>query len=805
MGTVRAPTYSVAVLPPWLVDDPRVVHTEHLPGAEGDPVDWPVWAPEDLVRRARARGIEQPWRHQVVAAEALRSGRHVALSTGTASGKSLAYLLPMLEVTGDPGPPPFVGFVEELDEDHPRLPGVGAPLEPPEPVERPDLADLLQAARFRRTTALYLSPTKALAHDQLRNAWPLGPHGWRITALDGDSDTDERRFARDYATVVLTNPDMLHASLLPRHTAWASFLGGLRYVVVDEAHRYRGVFGAHVALVLRRLRRLCERYGASPTFICSSATAVDAAEAMGRLIGEPTDEILAITQDGSPRGSRDVVLWQPQDTTDSDVALLLGRFVADGQQTLAFVSSRRASEEVARRATAMARSHPISAYRGGYLPRERRAIETALQTGALRGVATTNALELGVDIAGVDAVVIGGYPGSVASLWQQAGRAGRRGTESAVVLVARNDPLDAYLLDHPEHLFGSPIEPTVLHPENPAILGPHLAAASQELPLTLADARWFGPTLPMLLDRLTDHGTLRRRTTGWYWPHLARAVDSISVRSSGGSPIEVIEEATGRILGTVDAATADRVAHPGAIYVHQGESWLVTDLDRDNGEAYAVAAAGDNDTIPLSESEVSIRSEHTSRPLGRGAVHRGVIDVHTQVVAFLRRNVATGQVVERVTLDLPPRTLRTQATWFTLPAAARPSRRTRAGAHAAEHVLLSLLAAVAGSDRSDVAGAFSVRHPDTAALTVFVYDTSPGGAGFAAAGYARAEQWLATALDRLDRCRCETGCPRCCVTAGCPTANDDVDRTAGLVLLRSWSKAAPAAHLTPPNIVAISS
>lgn len=805
MGSVIEPTYSVAVLPSWLVNDPRVVHTEHVPGAEGDPVDWPEWAPQDLVRRARTRGIEQPWRHQVEAAEALRSGRHVALSTGTASGKSLAYLLPIIEVTGDPGPPPFVGFVEDLDDDHPRLPGIGASLEPAEPVERPDLADLVQAARFRRTTALYLSPTKALAHDQLRNAWPLGPHGWRITALDGDSDTDERRFARDYGTVVLTNPDMLHASVLPHHAAWSSFLGGLRYVVVDEAHRYRGVFGAHVALVLRRLRRLCQRYGASPTFVCSSATAVDAAEAMGRLIGEPTDEIVAITQDGSPRGARRVVLWQPEDTTDADVALLLGRFVADGQQTLAFVTSRRASEQVARQATAMAGSRPISAYRGGYLPRERRAIEAALQTGALRGVATTNALELGVDIAGVDAVVIGGYPGSVASLWQQAGRAGRRGTESAVVLVARNDPLDAYLLDHPEHLFNSPVEPTVLHPENPAILGPHLAAASQELPLTLADARWFGPTLPLLLDRLTTHGTLRRRTTGWYWPHLARAVDSISVRSSGGAPIEVIEEATGRILGTVDSATADRVVHPGAIYVHQGESWLVTDLDREGSEAYAVATTGDHDTIPMSDSEVTISSEHTWRPLGRGAVHRGVIDVHTQVVAYLRRSVATGQVIERVALDLPRRTLRTQATWFTLPSVARSSRRRGAGAHAAEHVLLSLLSAVAGSDRSDVAGAFSVRHPDTESLTVFVYDTSPGGAGFAAAGYTRAERWLATALDRLDRCQCDAGCPRCCVTAGCPTANDDVDKTAGLVLLRAWAAPVPAAHLTPPNTVAMSS
>ncbi len=714
----------------------------------------------------------------------------MAISTGTASGKSLAYLLPILEVTAQPGLRPAPRIPAEAPLLHPRLPGMGDESIAADPdYQRPDLADLLQASRSRRTTALYLAPTKALAHDQLRNAWPLGPHGWGITALDGDSDTDERRFARDYATVVLTNPDMLHASMLPNHAAWASFLSGLRYVVVDEAHRYRGVFGAHVALVLRRLRRLCARYGASPTFLCSSATAIDAAEAMGRLIGEPADEIVAVDEDASPRVARDIVLWQPYESTDADVALLLGRFVAAGQQTLAFVTSRRASEQVARQATAMASFQAISAYRGGYLARERRALETALRTGALRGVATTNALELGVDIAGVDAVVIGGYPGSVASLWQQAGRAGRRGTDATVVLVARNDPLDAYLFDHPDQLFSSMVEPTVLHPENPAILGPHLGAAAQELPLAEADDRWFGPILPLLLDRLTTYGTLRRRPTGWYWPHLARAVDTISIRSTGGRPIEIIEESTGRILGTVDPVTADRVVHPGAIYLHQGEHWLVTELDGEAGEAYTTAASGEHDTIPVTESDISICADQQSHPIGGGAVHRGVVDVSTRVVAFLRRDLETGRIIERVPLDLEARTLRTQAVWFTLPPPPRRAVRVRGGAHGAEHALVSLLASVAGSDRSDVAGAFSARHPDTDAITVFIYDTAPGGAGFAAAGYDRAATWLAIALDRLAHCTCETGCPRCCITPGCPVANDDVDKAAALALLRSWVQA----------------
>lgn len=762
------------------------MHVEHLPGTDGAEVDWPSWVSEETRRRARAQGVELPWRHQSEAAEAFRAGRHVALSTGTASGKSLAYLLPIIEATEQVTvlPPPVV-----LDEDlpsRPPLPGLArAAGSPATPAERPDLSELVQASRSRRTTALYLAPTKALAHDQLRNAWPLGPHGWRITALDGDSDTDERRFARDYATVVLTNPDMLHASVLPNHAAWSSFLSGLRYVVVDESHRYRGVFGAHVALVLRRLRRVCARYGASPAFLCSSATSPDGAEAMARLIGEDPEQIVSITADASPRPGRDVVLWQPVDPVDDEVALLLGRLVSEGRQTLAFVTSRRAAEQVSRRATALAPGRPLAAYRAGYLARERRAIEEALRTGALRGVATTNALELGVDIAGVDAVVVGGYPGSAASLWQQAGRAGRRGTDATVVLVARNDPLDAYLFDHPTLLLSSAAEPTVLHPDNPAVLGPHLGAAAQELPLTDEDVRWFGPSLPRLLHRLTAHGTLRHRSTGWYWPHLSRAVDAISVRSSTGRPVEIIEEVTGRIVGTVDAAAAERVAHPGAVYLHQGEYWLIRELDTEAAEAWAVAAAGDVDTLPITESDVAICTDLLARDVGRGAVHRGIVDVRSRVVAYLRRDLESGTVLSREPLDLPARTLRTQAVWFTLPARRTP--RLRAGAHAAEHTLLSLLATVAGCDRGDVAGAFSAHHADTGATTVVVYDTSPGGAGFAAAGFQHAEQWLAAALDRLERCSCGAGCPRCCITAGCPTLNDDLDKPAAIAMLRSWT------------------
>ncbi len=731
---------------------------------------WPEWVPQEVREHLRAEGVGELWSHQSEAAEAAHRGQHVALATGTASGKTLSYLLPILAATGP-------------RESEPVLPGLGR-ARPSALTSRRRLA-----LTGTRTTALYLAPTKALAHDQVRVSEKYGPPGWRHATLDGDSTPEERRFAREFATYVLTNPDMLHRSVLPNHARWRSFLSGLAYVVVDEAHRYRGVLGAHVALVLRRLRRLCALYGSQPVFICASATTSDAGRAAGLLLGENPGSIAEITGDGSPRGARDVVFWQPVGGTDQEAAEILARCVDDGLQTVAFVRSRVGAERVARTAQTRVAAGAVSAYRAGYLPHERRELEKALQTGALRGVAATNALELGIDVTGLDAVIIAGFPGSIASVRQQAGRAGRRGGDSLVVIIASDDPLDAYLFDHPELLLDSPVEATVLHPENPAILGPHLGAAAQEAPLTEADARWFGASSVAIIHKLADHGTLRLRASGWFWCHPSRAVDAIDLRSSGGKPYDIVEPTTGRVLGSISADAVETTAHPGAVYVHQGEPWLVEELDRDEGEALVRPCHGHYVTQPLVDTSVKIVAEQLWRPLGAGEVHRGIVDVTRRVTGFLRRSESSGVVIGREALDLPARSVRTMATWFTLPAGPTgliPGGSGSGAAHAVEHVALALLPTVALNDAGDVAGFSSACHPDTGHLTVFVHDSQPGGSGFCAAGYVRGEAWLTAALSRLLGCPCEAGCPKCCVSFRCSTGNDNLDKAGAVSLLRAW-------------------
>ncbi|MFZ2259235.1 MAG: DEAD/DEAH box helicase, partial [Luteococcus japonicus] len=442
-------------VPDWLMGD-EVVHVHHREASAGRTADFPDWLPTAVLDSVQAQGIQRPWAHQRELAEHAFAGRHAAICTSTASGKTLAYLLPVMAATA-------------------VADGVlGIPVE-----------SVRARLVTRKHTALYLAPTKALAHDQLRSATELGPDGWKVTCLDGDSDQQERRFAREFASYVLTNPDMLHRSVLPNHSRWAGFLGSLRYVVIDEAHRYRGVFGAHVAAVIRRLRRLCAMYGAHPVFILASATASNAGEAGGRLIGEQSIEV--VDDDASPHAARDVVLWQPSDSPHGDAARVMANLVDEGKQVITFVASRTLAELIAVRAQdQVTGGGQIASYRSGYLAQDRRGIERALSGGRLRGVAATNALELGIDVAGMDAVVICGFPGTLAALWQQAGRAGRGVRDALVVLMAREDPLDVYLFSHPELLFDAPVEGTVLHPENPWILGPHLAAAAQEAALTSA-------------------------------------------------------------------------------------------------------------------------------------------------------------------------------------------------------------------------------------------------------------------------------------------------------------------------------
>lgn len=752
-------------IPGWMAGE-AICHVHSRGATKGIADEWPSWLPTAVEESIRAAGITAPWRHQREVAELAWSGRHVAIATPTASGKTLGYLLPVLAATcpgaSSAGQPPAIGSVSR------RTAGLRLGLD--------------------RPTALYLAPTKALAHDQWRVAKSLGPPGWEVGTLDGDSDAAERRFARDRASYVLTNPDMLHRAVLPNHARWASFLRGLRYVIVDEAHRARGVFGAHVANVLRRLRRLAAQYGSDPVFVLASATAVDAGVFGARLIGEP-DTLAVVDVDTSPHGGRDVALWRPQDTAPHDAAELMAGLVDDGAQVITFVPSRNQAELIALRAAdRVTTGRTVASYRAGFLAADRRGLEDALQTGRLAGVAATNALELGVDVSGMDAVLIVGVPGTLASLWQQAGRAGRGTRDALVVVLQGDDPRDAYLFDHPETIFESPVESIVVHPENPHVLGPHLAAAAQECVLTPADARWFGPDTERLADQLVASGLLRRRPAGWFWTHPQRAVDSIDLRSSEGRPLIIIEIGTGRVLGTIDPGAADRTVHPGAIYLHQGESWIVEEYLPDDLQALVRPANPGYFTQPKSISQARLLSVAEERPFGCGHVATGEIELTSQVIGYLRRDEITLEVWDETPLDLPEHTMRTRGVWFTLDPHVVADLgfspvRLAAAAHAAEHTAIGLLPLFAPCDRWDIGGVSTVLHPDTGTCTIIVHDGQSGGAGFAEEGFRRADDWIAATLDRLRTCECEGGCPRCVVSPKCGNANQFLDKAAAQRLL----------------------
>ncbi|AXK33640.1 DEAD/DEAH box helicase [Streptomyces armeniacus] len=745
----------------------RITHTEHVPPRIGRHAAWPDQIRPEVVSAVQAAGIDRPWEHQARTASYAVEGTSTVVATGTASGKSLAYLVPTLST----------------------------------------LLDGAEAPNGRGTTALYLAPTKALAADQRRAitelAAPLGT-SVRPAVFDGDTPFEEREWVRLFANYVLTNPDMLHRGLLPGHARWSSFLRALRYVVIDECHTYRGIFGSHVAQVLRRLRRLCARYGSDPVFLLASATSADPQEAASRLTGVP---VTAVTEDTSPRGELVFALWEPpltelagergapvRRTATAETAELLTDLAVQGTRTVAFVRSRRGAELISLiaqdRLAQIDRSLPgrVAAYRGGYLPEERRALERALHSGELLGLAATTALELGVDVSGLDAVLITGYPGTRASLWQQAGRAGRTGQGALAVLVARDDPLDTYLVHHPESLFRHPVESTVLDPDNPYVLAPHLCAAAAEIPLTEADSDLFGPECRGLLDQLGERGLLRRRGSSWYWTKRERAVDLTDIRGGGGKPVQVVEEGTGRLLGTVDAGAAHASVHEGAVHLHQGRTYVVNRLDLDDSVALVEESSPPWSTMARDTTSVSVIETETEIPWGEGRLHFGSVEVTNQVVSYLRRKLITGEVLGESKLDLPPRTLRTRAIWWTVTEdqldAARIGPEILAGAlHAAEHASIGLLPLFATCDRWDIGGVSIPLHPDTLLPTVFVYDGHPGGAGFAERGFRTAREWLTATREAIASCECESGCPSCIQSPKCGNGNDPLHKAGAIRLL----------------------
>ena len=835
--------------------DGRLVHLQRTPARPGHHGDWPEWADPDLVAAYRRIGVERPWTHQVAAAQSAHTGHHTVLATGTGSGKSLAAWLPALS-----------------DVLTAQSPG----------------ADSRISAHGRRPTTLYLSPTKALAADQAASLGRLigeleavqreagTPTGSlrtvRAGTCDGDTPLPERDWVRAHADVVLTNPDFLHFSLLPGHERWTRLLRGLRYVVVDECHAYRGILGAHVALVLRRLLRLVARLrprGPQPIVLCASATAAEPALTAARLIGAEPDDVVAVTDDGAPAGERTLALWQPalrdpwmlpapdvdpaQDSAraaepDSgdpgddpsarrsavvEAAELLVDLLSVGARALVFVRSRRSAEIVAERARhTLGLSLPeligtVSAYRGGYLPEERRALEADLRSGRLRALATTNALELGIDVTGLDAVLIAGWPGTRVSLGQQAGRAGRAGSRGLAVLIASDNPLDAYLVHHPEAVFAAP-EATVFDPANPYVLAPHLCAAASEAPLRAEDLALFGLSDDALLRELESRGALRRRPTGWFWNvNLpGRPQDLTSLRGDGPPEVPVVETDTGTVIGTVDGAAADSTVHEGAVYVHQGRVYVVEELADDVALVQQRAVVGYR-TRARSRSSVRIIAEREQQvwgwPVGGGdrlddvpepsaqtaddgreapgaaaiTWSFGSVEVTSQVTGYQRMALPGGEVVSQHALEMDEHVLPTAAVWWTIPqetceAAGLEPTDLPGALHAAEHASIGMLPLLATCDRWDIGGLSTAAHPQTGAPTVFVHDGHAGGAGFAERGYRAGREWLAATLAVIEGCGCASGCPSCVQSPKCGNNNEPLDKAGAAALLRLLLEAAPA-------------
>ncbi len=747
---------------PWYKG--QMVHVEKLPPrqARWGELERPLHPV--LEEALKARKTWPLYAHQAQAVNALRRGQNVVVATPAASGKSLCYHLPVIDaVFANP-----------------------------------------------RARALYLHPTKALSQDQLRSLRELlGPASrLRASIFDGDTPREERAAIKTRSHIVLTNPDMLHLGILPNHRTWSRFFQGLQYVVVDEAHIYRGVFGSHVANVLRRLRRVCRLYGSSPTFILASATIGNPGELAQMLTGLP---FTVVDQDGAPYGGKQFVLWNPplldeeasqRRSSNSEASLLFASLVRQGIRTVTFVRSRKLAELVclyAREELASSNSNlgaRISPYRASYLPEDRRRIEQALFNGELLGVVATNALELGIDVGDLDATVLTGYPGSIASAWQQAGRSGRRGEESLSVLVALDNPLDQYFMRHPEAFFGRPLERALVSPENRYILPSHLLCAAYESPLTEADAALFGPSALEHMAHLESEGLLRRQGSCWYIsPDVDYPAEGVNIRSTSPASYFVVDVSTGRVLETVEESSAYFQLHPGAVYLHQGESFLVEKLDPGSRVAHVRLADVPYYTQTRDVTDIRILSVREKKLAGGVGVYLGEVEVSTQVLGFKKRRPFTEEVIGEEPLDLPAQRFFTVALWFDIDQEVlehiRKERLDLAGGlHAAEHAAIGVLPLFALCDRNDIGGVSTPLHPDTGQPQIFIYDGHPGGIGIAKEGYRRIQDLWATTLRAIAECPCADGCPSCIQSPKCGNNNQPLDKQVAVAILSACSRAA---------------
>lgn len=738
-----------------LGEDGRLAHVSHQPARPARFANSIAPISPDILEALHHQRL---FTHQAEAIDLIHAGHSVVVATGTASGKSRCYQIPIAESAARPG---------------------------------------------NTGTALLLFPTKALAQDQLRafaaHKFPQVIPG----TYDGDSSPEQRSWVRSTANVVLTNPEMLHAGILPSHARWSTFLSRLDHVVIDELHVLRGVFGTHVSHVLRRLRRLCHHYGSDPKFIFTSATIGDPAKLASQLCGVPVTEV---SNDGSPRGERTIVMLNPpvideaqglRSSSNAEASSIGAELIRRGHRTIVFCRSRRGAElvssDISRRLPADEQDS-VRAYRAGYLANERRTIEHDLFEGSLKGVVATSALELGIDVGGLDACVLNGFPGTVASMWQQIGRAGRGQQRSAAVLVAGDDQLDQWIMAHPKELLDREPEQAVINTNNPFILGPHLACAAFEKPLAHDDDAYWGDALDegvrdlVLDDRLLLKPSGTGRPLGVYAGRV-RPSRGIGLRSGSADEVQIVRK-DGSIVGTVDAARACSVTHPGAIYLHQGKPYRVTDLDLDDRVATVELSDGEHYTQARTKVDITIASTDETQPFGPdGAeVCVGAVEVTSQVTGYQRREVRSRRILANETLDLPAQTLHTRAFWYVVPtniieAAGLEATQVPGALHAAEHAGIGMLPLFTICDRWDVGGVSTPWHSGAEGPTIFIYDAHPGGSGIAELGFAERHRHLRATRDAMAACGCTDGCPSCVQSPKCGNGNDPLDKHGAIALL----------------------
>jgi DEAD/DEAH box helicase domain-containing protein len=738
--------------------DQQIVYIQHIPphdaifGKLGKPLN-PL-----LQSRLESLGIASLYTHQAMAVNSALSGKNVMVATASASGKTLCYNIPVLE-----------SVVSE------------------------------KAGR-----ALYLFPTKALAQDQLRKlvelACPELINFGECATFDGDTPQEERAEIKKKARVVLTNPDMLHIGILPNHESWSKMLNQLRYVIIDEAHVYRGVFGSHVAQVLRRLRRLCRHYGSSPQFICCSATIANPGEHAEKLVGEYFE---VIEKDGSSHGGKSFIFWNPpivdkvksvRRSSNSEATTIFTELIRKNIRSLVFARTRKLAELICK----YTRDHlgyPLSdlikTYRAGYLAEDRRQIEQELFTGKLLGAVATTALELGIDIGDLEATVLTGYPGSISSTWQQAGRSGRSGEKSLSILIAQDNPLDQYFMNNPDFFFGKAFENALINLENINILKPHLLCAAWELPLSDSDEKYFGAAFPNVLPEVAKDGTIRKVRNRWYpSPRVSHPAQNVNIRSASDNHFALLDASHSyELLETIESSKAFFQVHPGAIYLHQGEAYFIKELDMEKRIAVATPSHEPYYTQTKELTEIKILKTKNEKGYLEAKVCFGEVEVTTTVMGFRKKKQFTEEVIGDEILDLPPQRFFTESLWFDLPQKTVDQIVSEhldfaGGLHAAEHAAIALLPLFALCDRNDIGGVSTAFHADTGKAQIFIYDAYPGGIGIAEKGFnIISELWSAT-LKTIENCPCQSGCPSCTQSPKCGNNNEPLDKKAAQVLLR---------------------